>query len=125
MPRKKGAKSGLYGNNVDKEQFEKLCSLFCSEEEICGYFSISHDTLSRWLHQTYGKDVNFKQAFAMFNAKGKISIRRTQLKLAENNASMAIFLGKQYLGQKDYVEETQVQRIQIVDDIPLEDDVDD
>jgi hypothetical protein len=31
-----------------------------------------------------------------------MSLRRAQFKLAETNASMAIFLGKQYLGQKDY-----------------------
>ena len=28
-------------------------------------------------------------------------MRRSQFKLAEKNAAMAIFLGKQYLGQKD------------------------
>ena len=28
-------------------------------------------------------------------------LRRSQFKLAEKNAAMAIFLGKQYLGQKD------------------------
>lgn len=33
--------------------------------------------------------------------QGKASLRRTQYKLAERNAAMAIWLGKQYLGQKD------------------------
>lgn len=33
-----------------------------------------------------------------------MSLRRMQWKLAEKNNSMAIFLGKQYLGQKDVVE---------------------
>lgn len=33
-----------------------------------------------------------------------MSLRRIQMKLAEKNASMAIFLGKQYLGQRDVVE---------------------
>ena len=33
-----------------------------------------------------------------------MSLRRIQYKLAEKNTSMAIFLGKQYLGQRDNVE---------------------
>ncbi len=31
----------------------------------------------------------------------KIKLRRNQLALSERSAAMAIFLGKQYLGQKD------------------------
>ena len=32
---------------------------------------------------------------------GKASLRRTQFRMAETSAAMAIWLGKQYLGQKD------------------------
>ena len=39
-----------------------------------------------------------------YSAKGRTSLRRYQFKLAEKNAAMAIFLGKNYLGQKDYFE---------------------
>lgn len=34
----------------------------------------------------------------------KIKLRRNQLKLSEKSAAMAIWLGKQYLGQKDSFE---------------------
>ena len=34
-----------------------------------------------------------------------ISLRRSQFKLAEKNATMAIWLGKQYLGQRNHKEE--------------------
>ena len=37
-------------------------------------------------------------------SKGKVSLRRYQFKLAEKSAPMAIFLGKNYLGQKDNIE---------------------
>ena len=37
---------------------------------------------------------------------GKISLRRKQWQLAEKSASMAIWLGKQYLGQRDNVDVT-------------------
>lgn len=103
MAKTKGAKNGKYGSNIDKNQFEKLCSIFCTEEEICGFFSVSHDTLNRWCHQEY--DLTFKQVFEQKNSIGKISLRRTQYKLAETNPSMAIWLGKQYLGQKEQLEQ--------------------
>lgn len=34
---------------------------------------------------------------------GRVGLRRKQMRLADSNASMAIFLGKQMLGQKDVV----------------------
>lgn len=34
-----------------------------------------------------------------------IALRRAQWRLAERNAAMAIWLGKQYLGQRDIVEQ--------------------
>lgn len=42
--------------------------------------------------------------FAEKRKTGKISLRRMQWRLAEKNATMAIFLGKQYLGQRDNVD---------------------
>ena len=54
---------------------------------------------------------------------GKASLRRTQFKIAEKgNANMAIFLGKQYLGQTDKAEQTNIERVAIVYDMPQEDD---
>lgn len=38
------------------------------------------------------------------SGQGLVSLRRRQFKMAETNASMAIWLGKQYLGQVDKVE---------------------
>lgn len=119
MARTKGSRNGKYGSSIDKATFEKLCSIMCTEEEICGYFEVSHDTLVRWCHQEYKK--TFIETFKDKSAVGKISLRRNQFKMAETNPSMAIFLGKQYLGQKDVVEETQVERIEVVDDVPKED----
>ena len=41
---------------IDKNQFEKLCGLQCTETEIAGYFNVSHDTLQRWCNDTYNQD---------------------------------------------------------------------
>lgn len=85
---------------IDQQAFEKLCALQCSEEEICGFFDVSDKTLSGWCRRTYGTS-GFSETFAQKRGAGKISLRRFQFQLARKSAAMAIFLGKQYLGQKD------------------------
>lgn len=91
--------------NIDKETFEKLCKIQCTLEEIAGWFECSQSTIKRWVLKTYtdgsGKPMNFERVYKKYSAPGKISLRRIQFKLAEKSAAMAIFLGKQYLGQKD------------------------
>lgn len=87
---------------IDKEQFEKLCNLQCTGEEIAGFFRCSVDTIERWCKRTYDK--SFAETFKTYSQNGKISLRRLQFKLAERNASLCIWLGKQYLGQTDKIE---------------------
>lgn len=87
---------------IKKEDFEKLCALQCTEEEIAGFYDCSVDTINNWCKKTYGE--TFSETYKKKSAKGKMSLRRYQMKLAERNASMAIFLGKQYLGQRDIIE---------------------
>lgn len=88
---------------IDQKQFEKLCAIQCTLLECCAYFDVDDKTLSKWCRDTYG--MNFSEIFKIKRGKGQISLRRMQWNLAEKNPSMAIFLGKQYLGQKDIVEE--------------------
>lgn len=97
---------------IDKIQFEHLCGLQCTEEEICYFFSVSDKTLIRWCKETYGK--SFSEVFKEKRAVGKISLRRNQWKLSEKSAAMAIFLGKNYLGQTDgAVEDTDDRNLTI------------
>lgn len=84
---------------IDQEAFEKLCQLQCTKEEICAWFGITDKTLDAWCKRTYKK--NFSVIFDEKREGGKISLRRAQFKLAEKSAAMAIWLGKQYLGQTD------------------------
>ena len=123
MPKIKGCKNGRYGALIDKSQFEKLCSILCTEKEICGFFGISHDTLNRWCHQEY--DCTFTEIWEEKSSLGKISLRRIQFKQAETNPSMAIWLGKQVLGQTDKIETTIEDRVEVVNDVPKEDLEDD
>lgn len=84
---------------IDKEQFEKLCGLQCPLDEIADWFTCSPDTIERWCKRTYNK--RFADVFSEKRGRGKIALRRAQFELAKHNASMAIFLGKNYLGQGD------------------------
>ena len=84
---------------IDQEEFEKLCSIQCTEEEIAGWYKCSIDAIERYCYRTY--KTTFADIYKKLSAKGKMSLRRSQFRLAENNATMAIWLGKQYLGQKD------------------------
>ena len=84
---------------IDKQQFENLCALQATEREITDWFDVTDKTLNGWCKRTYGK--SFSEVFRQKRGRGKISLRRTQWKLAEKNASMAIFLGKNYLGESD------------------------
>lgn len=85
---------------IDQKNFESLCGLQCTLAEIASFFHCSEDTIERWCKRTY--NLTFADAFKNHSAQGKMSLRRAQFKLAQTNATMAIFLGKQYLGQKDY-----------------------
>ena len=105
MARMKGSKNGVFGNAIDKNQLEKLCQLMCTQEEICGFFGVHTDTLDRFIKQNYGQEYTFLSIYPTLSAKGKISLRRNQFELSKTNSNMAIFLGKQWLGQRDYVEE--------------------
>ena len=89
---------------INQNVFENLCGLQCTQEEIASAFGTSPDTVARWCKRTYG--TGFAEVFAQKRRKGHISLRRYQWKLAEHNATMAIFLGKQYLGQRDNVDVT-------------------
>lgn len=96
------AKRGRPKKEISKEQFEKLCGLQCTKDEIAGFFNCSPDTIENFCKRTY-KD-NFSAIFKIYSASGKISLRRYQFKLAEKSAAMAIFLGKNLLGQTDRIE---------------------
>ena len=84
---------------IDQKQFENLCGLQCTLEEICGWFDVTDKTLDGWCKRTY--HASFSEVFKQKRGAGKISLRRSQWRLAEKNATMAIFLGKQFLGQRD------------------------
>lgn len=97
-PRKKATtqKTGRPKKEIDYESVEKLACMFCTEEEIASFLDISVRTLQR--------DAEFCRIYKKGLDYAKMSLRRKQYKLADKHPAMAIFLGKQYLGQTDKVE---------------------
>lgn len=104
------AKRGRPTAEFDKKEFMNLVGLGCTQEEICWWFRdetgkpANVDTLSRWCVRTFGE--NFKEYYKKNGGIAmKISLRKNQLKLSEKSAAMAIFLGKNLLGQTDRFEQ--------------------
>lgn len=93
-------KGGRPRKEIDQGYFEELCKIQCTLEEIAGVLRVSEDTVERWCERTY--ELGFADTYKKFSANGKTSLRRQQFELAKKgNATMLIWLGKQYLGQSD------------------------
>jgi len=94
------AKMGRPRKEIDFDQFEELCRIQCTEVEIASVFGISIETLNTRCKEQYGQ--TFLEIWAEKSAAGKASLRRKQWLLAQDgNATMLIWIGKQWLGQTD------------------------
>jgi len=82
---------------IDLAELEKLCGLQCTDEELAAWFNVTTRTIER-----KRKKKSFAEVMARGKAKGRISVRRQQMKLLEaGNATMGVWLGKNILGQVD------------------------
>lgn len=98
------ARTGRPRIEISFEDFRKLCALQCTLTEIASFFDCSEDTIENWCKRTFKK--TFSEVYKIYSASGKISLRRWQFRMAEHSVPMAIFLGKNWLGQTDKVEQT-------------------
>jgi hypothetical protein len=80
--------------------FEDLCCLQCTQSEIASVLKIHPNTLSDRAI-IYYKEEEFSTVYKRFSENGKCSLRRYQFNLAKKNTAMAIWLGKQWLGQRE------------------------
>ena len=90
--------AGRPKKKIDYTQVEKLATLMCTQQEIANFLDVNVRTLQR--------DSEFSRIYKKGIDKGKMSLRRYQFSLADKNTAMAIWLGKQYLDQKDIPKET-------------------
>lgn len=97
--------AGRPKKEIDYNIVEKLANIQCTQEEIASFLELSVRTLQR--------DEEFCRIYKKGQDNGKMSLRRIQYKLAEKNPTMAIWLGKQYLNQRDMVEVESKQLVKV------------
>lgn len=99
------ARPKITWDTKDYKVLEGLCAVMCTQNEIETVMSTSIETIDRLCKEHYtdkeGNPMGFSEVYKKYSESGKMSLRRAQFKLAEKSAVMAIFLGKNYLGQKD------------------------
>ena len=78
-------------------EIRKLSELQVTDREAAAFFGVHVKTFREMLRI----DVAARAAWEDGRELGKIGLRRKQMSLATNSAPMAIFLGKQMLGQTD------------------------
>lgn len=94
------SKMGRPPADIDWDTFKNLCKIQCTLKEISAVFEIDSRTIERRVKKKF--KCTFAELKDMWSEAGKASLRRLQFRAAENgNASLLMFLGKQYLGQTD------------------------
>lgn len=94
------AKMGRPIKHIDQAQFEKLCNILCTLDDIAGFFDCSVDTIENWCKKTYKE--TFSDIYKKKSAVGRVSLRRKQFEVAmSGDKTMLVWLGKQQLGQRD------------------------
>lgn len=84
-------------NDTGKAVITNMAAIMCTDEEIAACLGVSIDTLTREENAAAFAECKEKGA-----GDGKKSLRRIQFEIAKKgNAAMAIWLGKQWLGQKE------------------------
>lgn len=82
---------------VKISDIKQCAKLQCTAREAAAFLSIRVHTFNDLLQN----DPHVRKAWDDGKQLGCISLRRKQMRLAGQNATMAIFLGKQMLGQRD------------------------
>jgi DNA-binding CsgD family transcriptional regulator len=90
QPKKGGRPSKVA--EIDRELVWKLACMQCTLREIADVIGVNHETIRR----------HFGDLIEKGKSVGKKSIRRAQFEKAMNgDTRLLVWLGKQYLGQKD------------------------
>jgi|LSQX01.3.fsa_nt_gb hypothetical protein len=94
-------KGGRPKKEIDFDMVDNLLGIMCTGEEVADILGVDYDTLNARIKEQF--KVGFSDYIREKQSKGKASLRRRQYLTAveEGNPTMLIWLGKQYLGQKD------------------------
>ena len=108
---------------LNLDELERLSRLNCTMPEISAYFDIP----LRTLEDKFTNEPEVRQAIHKGRATCMLSLRRKQIQIMEetNNSTMAIWLGKQILGQTDkqeIVQDINIEERKVLDISRLSDD---
>lgn len=85
--------------DMDLRLFEELCALQCTKSEIASCLKLDVDTVVTKVEQHYKEDYSI--IYKRYSEEGKCSLRRHQYIQSKKNPTMAIWLGKHWLDQKE------------------------
>jgi hypothetical protein len=95
--RPRGRPVAIKGDAKTMQTLIGLGQIQATTKETAAVLGISEPTLFEF----FAREPKAREAWDRAREQGRASLRRTQLRLAEKNAAMAIFLGKNLLGQSD------------------------
>jgi len=95
---KPGPKPLLQPNDETLDKLRALAKIQTTIEEAAAVLRVSKRSLTAFLADYE----DARKAFDEGRLEGFVSLRRKQFAMAEKNPTMAIWLGKQYLGQVDH-----------------------
>ena len=114
--RRFNSKPTIY-QDLDGDAIKNMCSIGCTQVEIASVLGVHTDTLKKYITEEYG--VSWNEFYKVYADGFKMSLRRMQYKsaLGEKDEDgnkyivtpsipMQIWLGKQYLDQKDKHQQT-------------------
>lgn len=91
-----GGRPRMLLNERGAAVIKRMAEIMCTNEEIADVLGVGVDLITN-----DNNNAVFQAAKREGQVRGKMSLRRKQFALAEKNANMAIFLGKNYLDQKE------------------------
>ena len=103
-PSKPGPKPKLEHSEQLLEQIRALGRIQATVEETASVLRVSLRTLQNF----FSMHDDAKDAHEIGKLEGLASLRRKQFSMADKNAAMAIWLGKQYLGQREPIQKTEI-----------------
>lgn len=122
VPIKRGKNGGVRPGAGRKEKeislaaLEQLCRLNVTDQEIAAHFKVSPGAVT----QRKERDPEFAAIIERGKANGKISLRRSLIRLAQRDGRTAIHLSKNILGYSDKIEVQDNKNIQVNHTVTVE-----
>lgn len=106
----------------DLEKVEIFGRFKATYETMADYFGVSVRTIEREMTPSNNEETKFCRSYKKGYTELKMKLSEAQIHnaIVENNATLQVWLGKQYLGQKDKQEIEQNSNVNISDNRVLE-----